>query len=94
MDLFMHMCVCVYIHIVALSDDHFILLSSSTEDLDRLPQHDLDYLLQLLDKRVENVLKLSHPPLHPSLFMEPARSEIPADMFCRGEWGDMMTLAW
>ena len=55
-----------------------------TEDLVRLPQEDLTFLLQLLDKKVENTLKLGRPPLHPSHFLDPLRSEIPADMFFRG----------
>jgi hypothetical protein len=53
------------------------------EDLERLSEQDLEFLLQLLDKKVENILKLSRPPLHPSHFMDPSRTEIPADMFCR-----------
>ena len=46
------------------------MLSNATEDLERLSEQDLQFLLQLLDTKVENILKLSRPLLHPSYFVD------------------------
>ena len=67
------------------------MLSNATEDLERLSEQDLQFLLQLLDTKVENILKLSRPLLHPSYFMD-TNTEIPADMFCRGLCGLLLIL--
>lgn len=57
------------------------MLSNATEDLERLSEQDLQFLLQLLDTKVENILKLSRPLLHPSYFVD-TNTEIPAVEVC------------